>query len=588
MHDCLNQFFYKNLLPPDNVRALGFVKKDHYLVKYINKRISKKYTLRILMTNKSKESASLNIEQYQQLIEHSPVAIGIIQNKKVVFLNMAGAKLFGNVSPEQLAEKSLLDYIHPDYTKVTSDKLQKVLSGKVKSETFDTQLLINESNIDIEITASDFSYEKEPAIQFTFHKISRRKKVEEEIQNAKDDLGASVEERTSELKIANENLKEEINERKNAVEALQKSENKYRSLSQQFNTLLNGIPDNLILLAPDLKIMWANKAAARAFGKDFSELKGDFCYSLCCNIISPCENCPTSKSFLSGKEESSEILTSDGKVWDIRAFPIKDEAGNVKSVIELAGDITERMNLRASTTRNKHLASLGELAAGVAHEINNPINNIINYAQLLIDDDEKNKRDDDVSRRIIRDGERIATIVRSLLSFAKFRKEDKIDISLADIFSDTLSLTSAQIRKDAIDLRIIIPDEPIYISAHSQLIQQVFLNIISNSRYALNQKYPESDSKKILEIECKSTSTNSKPFVEVIFYDHGTGIPHDILDKILDPFFSTKPNQVGTGLGLSISHGIITEHGGKLIIESTEGEFTKTTIYLPESIPKNE
>ena len=295
-----------------------------------------------------------------------------------------------------------------------------------------------------------------------------------------------------------------------------------------------------------------------------------------------------SKSFLSGNEESAEIQTGDGKVWDIRAFPIKDESGTVKNVIELAGDITEKINLRARAMRTKHLASLGELAAGVAHEINNPINNIMNYAQLLIDESQEANGDNDISRRIIKDSERIAAIVRSLLSFARFRNEDKIKISLHEIFSDTLSLTSAQIQKDGIELKIILPDEPIYISTHQQLIQQVFLNIISNARYALNQKYPKSDDNKILEIECKRTEPNNKPFLKIIFHDHGTGISKDILDKILNPFFSTKPTHIGTGLGLSISHGIVSEHGGNFMVESIEGNFTKIIIYLPEALAENE
>ncbi len=666
------------------------------------------------MVHKSKSNKNLteNIEQYRQLVELSPVAIGILQNDKIAFINISGAKLLGTAPPEQLTGKSLLELTHPDYRKTLLNKLGKILKGENENATFELTFLGTKGpDIEIEITISRFTHNNKPAIQFTFSEISRRKKMEElilqsrhdwedtfhaitdaitihdkdfniiyanktakemlklpaldnhfihkcfkfyhgteqppegcpscdclktgkpanfeifephlntyieirsmprlnsdnkliglihiardvterkeaeeEIRKAKDELEIRVEERTSELSITNEQLMEEVNERKIAVEALQESEGEYRNLSQQFNTLLDGIPDNLVLLSPDLKIMWANKAAARVFGKNVSELKGRYCYGICCSIFSPCENCPTSKSFLSGKEENAEIQTSNGKVWDIRAFPIKDESGTVKSVIELAGDITEKINLRAGAMRTKHLASLGELAAGVAHEINNPINNIINYAQLLIDESKESK-DDDISRRIIRDSERIAAIVRSLLSFARFRKEDKVKISLRDILSDTLSLTSAQIRKDGIDLRINLPDEPIYISAHSQLIQQVFLNLISNSRYALSQKYPGTDENKILEIECKITEANNKPFVEIIFNDHGTGIPMDILDNILNPFFSTKPTDIGTGLGLSISHGIISEHGGKFLIESIEGDFTKIIIYLPEAVTENE
>ncbi len=411
--------------------------------------------------------------------------------------------------------------------------------------------------------------------------VTERKRSEEEIQRAKDELETRVEERTSELRTTNEQLKEEIAERKLAVEALQKSEKKYRNLSQEFNALLNGIPDNLILISPDLKIMWANKAAANVFHREILKIKGQYCYSLCYNIISPCENCPTLTSFASGKEATAEISTSEGKIWNIRAFPIKDDSGKVKNVIELARDVTEKINLQAGVTRTRHLASLGELAAGVAHEINNPINNIVNYAQILIDEFEKENRDDDIARRIITDGDRIATIVRSLLSFARIRKEEKSLIYLHELFSDMLSLTSAQIRKDGIHLKVNIPSKYLKIPAHPQQIQQVFLNLISNSRYALNQKYPGTHDNKTLEISCEEISIDNSPYVRIVFHDNGTGIHSNIIDKVINPFFSTKPNRAGTGLGLSISHGIIGEHGGKFMINSVEGEYTKITIDLP-------
>jgi PAS domain S-box-containing protein len=410
--------------------------------------------------------------------------------------------------------------------------------------------------------------------------VSERKRAEEAIRKAKDELELRVEERTYKLRIINEQLKDEIAERKTAVEALQKSEGKFRNLSQEFDALLNGIPDNLVLLSPDLKIMWANKAAA-LLNKDGSELPGQYCYSSCCNLISPCDNCPTLRSFMSGKEEASEISAAQDKIWDIRAFPIKDETGKVKSVIELARDITEKINLEAGATRTRHLASLGELAAGVAHEINNPINNIVNYGQILIDEFKTENRDDEIARRIIKDGDRIATIVKSLLSFARIRKEEKCLMPLHEIFSDTLSLTSAQIRKDGIHLTVDIPSRPIKIPVHPQQIQQVFLNIISNSRFALNQKYPGTHENKILEIKCDEIRIDGQKYVRIVFLDNGTGIPANVIDKVVNPFFSTKPNRIGTGLGLSISHGIISEHGGKLLINSAEGDFTVITINLP-------
>ncbi len=414
--------------------------------------------------------------------------------------------------------------------------------------------------------------------------VSARKRAEKDIQKAKDDLEQRVEERTSELRIINEQLKEEIAERKLAVNAMRTRENEYKNLSREFNTLLDGIPDNLILLSPELKIMWANKTASAYIKKDGTEIKGQYCYGLCCNILSPCENCPTIRSFTSGKEETAEISTSEDKIWDIRSFPIKDDTGKVTSVIELARDITEKVNLQAGATRTRHLASLGELAAGVAHEINNPINNVINYAQILIDEFTEENRDLEIPHRIMKDGDRIATIVRSLLSFARIRKEEKNIIYLQDLFSDTLSLTAAQIRKDGIFLKVNIPSKFLRVPVHPQQIQQVFLNMISNARYALNQKFPGTDERKTLEIRCKEVTLDDRQYAQIVFHDNGTGISSSIIDKVINPFFSTKPNRVGTGLGLSISHGIINEHGGKLTINSVEGEFTKIVINLPASM----
>lgn len=411
--------------------------------------------------------------------------------------------------------------------------------------------------------------------------VTERKMAEREIQKVKDELASRVEEQTSELKKANKKLKEEITERKAVVDALQKSENKYRNLTREFNTLLDGIPDNLLLLSPELKILWANKAAASSLKKPSSQLTGQYCYSLCCKTISPCKSCPILESFATGKEEAAEITTHENRIMDIRAFPIKDDCGRIKSVIELARDITENVNLQADATRTRHLASLGELAAGVAHEINNPINNIINYAQLLSDEFREENRDDEIVFRIMKDSDRIATIVRSLLSFARIRKEEKTLIYLHEIFSDMLSLTSAQLRKDAINLKINVPEEAIRVYIHPQQIQQVFLNLVSNARFALNQKYPGSHENKILEIQCKEISISDKAYVKIIFKDYGTGIPSDIIDKVINPFFSTKPNRMGSGLGLSISHGIINEHDGKLSISSVEGEFSRITINLP-------
>jgi signal transduction histidine kinase/PAS domain-containing protein len=248
---------------------------------------------------------------------------------------------------------------------------------------------------------------------------------------------------------------------------------------------------------------------------------------------------------------------------------------------ELQQEIAERKLAEAEALRASQLASLGELAAGVAHEINNPVNGIINYTQILFNKSEAGSKEHDIAERIIREGDRIADIIKSLLSFARDNKDKKHPVHINEIISESLALTETQIKKDGIHLRVkVSPDLP-KIVAQPQQIEQVFLNIISNARYALNQKYPEEHDNKTLEIKADKAIINNEPHIRTIFYDKGSGIPDEIQGKIINPFFSTKSDSHGTGLGLSISHGIISDHSGRLSIDSVNGEFTRITIDLP-------
>jgi signal transduction histidine kinase len=255
------------------------------------------------------------------------------------------------------------------------------------------------------------------------------------------------------------------------------------------------------------------------------------------------------------------------------------ELQNLNEMLER--EIAERTRVEAESIHTSHLVALGELAAGVAHEINNPINGIINYAQMLANKIPQGSKEQDVACRVIKESNRIANIVNSLLSFSRAVNTVKERVRIPDIMSDTLALTQAQIRHDGINLNVDIPENIPAILGHLQQIEQVFLNIISNARHALNQKYPGADKNKILNITAKEVSVHNKSYVEISFYDSGHGIQARLLDKIMNPFFTSKPRGVGTGLGLSISHGIINDHNGRILVDSVEGEFTKIIIELP-------
>ena len=203
--------------------------------------------------------------------------------------------------------------------------------------------------------------------------ISDRKRMEEALQKAHDQMEEHVNERTAELLMANKELLSEIVERNKVEEALQGSESRFKKLSQEFNVLLDAIPDCLVLLSPEREIMWANKSAERELGTDHSGSKGQHCYKLCASFSDNNKNCPTLKSFSSGREETMQIATPDGRFLDVRAFPLTNDKGKVKSVMEVARDITAKVKMekdakmfQAKMIHANKMTSLGTLVSGVA------------------------------------------------------------------------------------------------------------------------------------------------------------------------------------------------------------------------------
>ena len=230
------------------------------------------------------------------------------------------------------------------------------------------------------------------------------------------------------------------------------------------------------------------------------------------------------------------------------------------------------------------LRALGELAAGVAHEINNPINGIINYAQILVNKTRKEDPLNAIASRIIGEGDRIAGIVASLLSFSRREGEKKCLVSIRDLLKEALILTDAQLRKDGIVTSVKVDDNLLPVTAIGQEIEQVFLNIINNSRYALNERFSHGEDLKRLDIDVTVVSREEGSVVRICFTDYGIGIPADQLDKVVNPFFSTKPKGKGTGLGLTISHRIIENHEGTLIIDSIVDDYTRVKVELPANM----
>jgi len=232
--------------------------------------------------------------------------------------------------------------------------------------------------------------------------------------------------------------------------------------------------------------------------------------------------------------------------------------------------------MQARVSQSERLASLGMLAAGVAHEVNNPLGGILALTSLTVEDMPKDDPNRENLEEVIRQTERCRDIVKGLLEFSRQSKGNMEAVDLNKVLQDTLSLIGKQALFFNINVTCRLePDLPPVLADRSQL-QQVFLNLLMNAVQAMNERG---------SIHIFTHHRDDEPDVEVAISDTGKGIPPGEIDRIFDPFFTTKESGHGTGLGLSIAYGIVTTHGGSISVQSEVGKGSTFTIRLPAEAP---
>jgi PAS domain S-box-containing protein len=281
------------------------------------------------------------------------------------------------------------------------------------------------------------------------------------------------------------------------------------------------------------------------------------------------------------KDLSFKAICRDGSIRFIEAtaFLIKNEEGNIIGFRGIGRDITERKKAedeRRDIERKAHLASrlstVGQMAAGICHEINNPLTTIIGYSDLLANKD----LPDDIKQQMgyIREGgRRVADIVKQLLVFSRNMRPSRTMIDINDIVSRTLRLREHQLRIANINVLVELAPHLPHTLADPGQIQQVFLNIILNAETEMKSAHGKGT------FVVKTERVNEA--IRISFKDDGPGISEEDISNIFDPFFTTRKIGEGTGLGLSVCHGIISEHNGRIYARSQQGKGATFIVELP-------
>ena len=348
-------------------------------------------------------------------------------------------------------------------------------------------------------------------------------------------------------------------------------------LKRQWMDTIDAIPDPFIMVDDKFIISRANAAMAEIAGTEVKKLVGKTCHEVFAGRNTPCDNCQMRKSKAGTEVPGYEIYNSKNARWyevaTRRLNPISGQGG----VVQIYRDRTEAKKLQNQLAQNEKLASIGQLAGGFAHEINNPLGGILVFSQMLLREVDKASPHYQDVLEIEAAAKRCKTIVENLLDFARQRPlRPKItECDLHHIVSNAAKFASLGFnQKKKCEIRLELAANNYVFQSDSNRLTQVFLNLCTNAFQAM----PNGGT---ITIRSSDETIQKKQVLAISISDTGSGIPKDHVKKIFEPFFTTKEPGKGTGLGLSIVHGILQDIGGSIDVTSKVSVGSTFTVRLP-------
>ncbi|MDD5082035.1 MAG: PAS domain S-box protein [Dehalococcoidales bacterium] len=468
--------------------------------------------------------------KYVTLVEQGNDGIIILQDGVVKFANSQIMETTGFTAQSTIG-RAFIDFVAPKYKQLVIDRYRQRLAGHETPNRYEIEILtLKGASIPVEINASVIEYEGKPADMAIIRDITDRKRTEEAL----------------------------------------------RQTIETMRLMFDSVTDGILVTDLNGKITGVNESLVHLHGYTREEMIG----LNITDLVAPNDRTKvmenTKNTLENGKTTASEYTLLTGKsgefTADLSTAVFKDSYGNATGLVAVIRDITERKRMQEQLIVTDRLASIGELAAGIAHEINNPLTSVIGFSQLLLNRDLGSDVRKDLEI-VSSEAQRAVRVVKNLLTFARKHPTTKQMVDLNSVINKVLELRSYEQKVNNIQvIKDLAPDLPEITIDYFQM-QQVFLNIIINAEYFMNEAHHGGT--------MVITTIRSGDNIKIAFKDDGPGIPREILGHLFDPFFTTKEVGKGTGLGLSICHGIITEHNGRIYAESEPGKGATFTVELP-------
>jgi two-component system, NtrC family, sensor kinase len=357
--------------------------------------------------------------------------------------------------------------------------------------------------------------------------------------------------------------------------ALKNKINELLEIKRDWEVTFSAVTDLLVFINQDYEIQRVNQAAIDFFTMPEDKIVGSKCYQIFYGREAKCNPCLGDKVLQSQKTSYLQSRTRYNRVLDIFAYPAFTEQNEPYGVTYYAKDVTRFVD-------SIKLVSMGEMSAGVAHELNSPLTAIVGNAQLLL----RETKPDDPQYQLIRDihrsGIRCQRIIKNLLTFSRQDEFSFEDVNINAVVDSALALAAYQIEKSRIELLVNKhPDIPL-ISGSANSLEQIIVNLLLNARDAVESKFQAGGKNGTIgqiTLDTRLHPQGNLAMVEIS--DNGTGIEQEDIPQIFNPFFTTKQSGKGTGLGLSVSLGIAQAHGGFIDVQTVVGQGSTFSLILP-------
>lgn len=500
-------------------------------------------TLEITERKRAEEALRESEAKYSALVESSKDGIVILQDGVIKFINTSSLELVG-YTPEVLIGANFLDFIAPNYRELVLERYTDRMVGKEVPSMYEIEILMKDgTTLPVELNAVRINFQGKPADMAFIRNITERKRMEKELKEYAERLEEIVEDRTREL---------------------MESEEKFR-------TILASSPDAITVTDLYGNVVECNQATLDVHGfSSKEEVIGQSAFE----YIAEKDKERAAENLVKTLEEGSlknveyTLRTKDGREFpaELSASVMRDASGNPVGFVGITKDITERKLMEEALLRSERLATIGEVATMVGHDLRNPLTGIAGAVfylkkKLGSEIDEKTR---EMLELIEKDIDYSNKIINDLLEYSKEVQLEFTETNPRKILNDALSLVEIPEKICLVNLTT----EDARLNVDVQKMERVFTNIIKNSIDAMPR-----------DGELKITSKIIDGKVKIVFTDTGLGIRKDIMDKIGTPLFTTKAK--GLGVGLAICKRIVEAHGGSILVESMIGKGTTITVTLP-------